>query len=268
MAYWEKKTAIVTGGSAGLGFVMAQALLHAGANVVIAARDPARLNQAAIQLDPSGERILAVACDVAQPGEADRLVQETVARFGQIDLLVNNVGRSHRGRLIDVTVEQHREFFDTNVLTAVRCSQAAIPHLEASRGHLVNIGSLASKTASRFLGAYAVSKFPLAAFSQQLRLELAETGVHVLLVCPGPLARPDAGQRYDQEAADLPESARRPGGGARIKGLDPERVARRILTACQKRQPELVLPGKARLLLILAAISPRWGDWLLRKMTS
>ena len=82
--------------------------------------------------------------------------------------------------------------------------------------------------ASRYLGAYPVSKFAVAAYTHQLRLELGPQGLHVLLVCPGPIARPDAGQRYSGEAADLPASAQKPGGGVRLKGLDPDELARRF----------------------------------------
>jgi len=264
--YWQGKAAIVTGGSAGLGLAIAQALAAAGASVMIAARDPAKLQAAVDSLQTCGD-IHGQVCDVSQQEQVDQLIAAALDRWGKIDLLVNNVGRSHRGRIVDVTPEQHAEFFETNFLTAVRCTKAALPALEKSQGHLVNIGSLAAKTASRFLGAYATSKFPLAAFSQQLRLELAETGVHVLLVCPGPIKRDDAGARYNEQAADLPDAAKQPGGGAKIKGLAPDKVALAILKACQRRTPELVMPGKARLLFTLSSWWPRLGDWVLRKMS-
>ena len=157
--------------------------------------------------------------------------------------------------------------WELNFLGLVRCTQAAAPHLIASRGHVVNIGSLAAKTASRFLGAYPASKFPVAAYSQQLRYELNPQGVHVLLVCPGPIARPDAGRRYDDQAGSLPESARRPGAGVKLKGIPPQRLIAKILRYCERRRPELVLPAKARLLFALAQLSPRLGDWIIGRMT-
>jgi short-subunit dehydrogenase len=99
-------------------------------------------------------------------------------------------------------------------------------------------------------------------------LELQPRGVHVLLVCPGPLARPDAGNRYDDQAAALPESARRPGGGARLKGIPPEKLVTKMLRYCERRKPELVMPGKARLLFAISQIAPRLGDWIVNRMTS
>jgi short-subunit dehydrogenase len=139
--------------------------------------------------------------------------------------------------------------------------------LLASRGHVVQIGSLAARVASRYLGPYPASKFPLVAYAQQLRLELGPQGLHVLLVCPGPLRRDDSGQRYDDQAEALPPEARRPGGGARLKAIDPHDLARRIARACERRQPELVVPGKARLLFALSQLWPGLGDYLLLRAT-
>ena len=166
---------------------------------------------------------------------------------------------------IETSADKFRELFELNFLSLVRCTQAAAPHLIAARGHVVNIGSLAGKSAARYLGAYPASKFPVSAYSQQLRLELGPQGLHLLLVCPGPIARLDAGQRY--EAANLPPEARQPGGGVALPGIPPEELAAKILRACERRQAELVIPGKARWLFAIAQLSPSWGDWIVRKMT-
>src|SRR5262245_15609519 len=129
------------------------------------------------------------------------------------------------------------------------------------------MGSLAAKSAARYLGAYPASKFPLSAFAQQLRLETKGTSVHILLVCPGPIARSDEGRRYDHLAQDLPAAARRPGGGVQVKGLEPSELAQRILVACERRQPELVVPAKARLLFAIAQLFPAVADHLIERWT-
>ena len=195
------------------------------------------------------------------------MVEATVARHGRLDLLVNNAGRSARGEILATSVEEFQRLLDLNFFSVVRCTQAAAPHLQRSRGHVVNIGSLSAKAATRYLGAYPVSKFAVAAYSQQLRLEWEPHGVHVLLVCPGPIVRVDAGRRYDQEAADLPESARGPGGGVQLRGIDADWLAREILRACERRQLELVVPAKARCLFAIAQLWPRLGDWILKRKT-
>lgn len=267
MSSWQSKSVLVTGASAGLGFAIAKAFAAAGAKLAIAARGEAKLAESAAKLRMLGATVLPIAADVTSQAEVENLVNRTVLEFEGLDVLVNNAGRSTRGKAIDVTPETFQEYWEINFLSAVRCTQAAAPHLLRSHGHVVNIGSLAAKTVSPFLGAYPATKFPLAAWSHQLRLETADAGLHVLLVCPGPLRRDDMGERYRAQAHDLPDAAQKPGGGVKLKGIDPDWLAQRILTACERREPELVVPWKARLLLSLAAMSPRLGDWLIRKMT-
>jgi short-subunit dehydrogenase len=172
-----------------------------------------------------------------------------------------------RGDAITTPPEKFQELWELNFLSAVRVAQAFTPALLHSRGHFVLVGSLAGKCAPRFLGAYPASKFPLAAFAQQLRMELGPQGVHTLLVSPGPIARENGDTRYTEQAANLPASASRPGGGARLKAIDPTELAKKILTACETRRPELVLPAKTKLLFALAQLWPTFGDWILRKKT-
>lgn len=266
MPYWNDKVAMVTGASSGLGRAIAMALVRAGAKVVLVARNAERLEETAAQLRAVGGQVLAASADITLQGDVDRLMAATVERFGQLDLLVNNAGRSMRGEVLATTPEEFRELLELNFIALVRCTRAAAPHLLQAKGHVVNIGSLAAKSASRFVGAYPASKHAVAAYSQQLRLELEPSGLHVLLVCPGPITREEIRQ-YVPDSSALPESARRPGGGVRVKSIAPEYLAKRILQACERRQVELVIPAKARLLFVLSQLSPRLGDWLVRKMT-
>lgn len=263
--YWREKVVLITGGSAGLGLALAKAFAQSQAKVVIVARDRDRLEQAAASLRSTGGDVLAIAADIQEDADVARLIDETVRHFGGLDVLVNNAGRSSRGTLLQTPLAEYRAQWELNFLALVRCTQAAAPQLLARRGHIVNIGSLAAKSASRFIGPYATTKFPVAAFSQQLRLELADSGVHVLLVCPGPIQRDDAAPRYATEG--LPEAAQQPGGGVKLKGIPPDDLARRVLLACERRQAELVLPKKAKILFAISQLSASWGDWLVRKMT-
>lgn len=263
---FQQKVVLITGGSAGLGLEIAKAFGRAGARVAIIGRDTERLESAKKLLMTEGAKCLAIPADVCTDEGAHKAVQETVKAFGKLDVLVNNVGQSTRGRAIDATPADFQALWETNFLSTVRMTRAAIENLRQSRGSIVNIGSLASKVGSPHIGAYAATKFPLAAYSQQLRMEMASDGVHVLLVCPGPIRRTDGGKRYEAQTANLPTSAQAPGGGVKIKGLDPAYVANQIMSACAKRKKELVLPWKARLLFAISQISAEWGDWLLLKM--
>jgi short-subunit dehydrogenase len=266
-AYWRGKAALVTGGSAGLGRALAAALALRGAKVVVAARTLEPLEAVAEDLRLRGGDVLAVPTDVTDDAQVEALFAKVKEQHGGLDLLVNCAGRSARQKVIDTSAEQFREMLEINFLSAVRCTRAAAPMLVERQGHVVNVGSLASKVAPRFLGAYPASKFALAAYSQQLRLELGPAGLHVLLVCPGPVRR-DGTRTYGAEKdAGIPDEARKPGGGARTTAIAPEALAEKILRACEKRKPELVVPWKARLLFAVAQVCPGWGDWLLRRVT-
>lgn len=266
MPHWHDKICLVTGGSAGLGLAIGRALAAAGAHAILVARRKEPLDAAVADIVARGGQATALVGDVAWQEDVDRIAAAVGAEFGRLDLLCNGAGRSTRGAILDATPEDFQQLLDVNFFATVRMTRALAPLLLSSRGHLVNIGSLASKIAAPYLGAYPASKFPVAAYSQQLRLELGPQGLHVLLVCPGPIARTDAGERYATDATgDIPPSAHLPGGGARVKAIPPDKLAADILAACEGRRPELVVPGSARWLFALSQLSASWGDWLLRR---
>ena len=243
---------------------MGQALVRSGARVLAVARGEQRLRE----VYHGAETVACFPADVTNDVQMREATEAAVTTFGRLDAVMACAGRSDRGRVEDLTAERAGDLLNLNFLGVVRTVQPALPHLLESRGHVVLIGSLASKTAGPYLGGYPSSKFPVAAYAQQLRLELGSRGLHTLLVCPGPIARSDAGSRYDAMAADLPPEARRPGGGARLEGLAPDRVVAAVLKACRKRRAELILPAKARWLFVLQQLSPTLGDWLVKKMTT
>jgi uncharacterized protein len=267
MSYWQDKTCLVTGASAGLGLAVSKALASRGANVVMNARTAATLSNAMNSLKQAGGKAVAIPGNVTSHGDVDKLAREVRSEFGGLDLLCNCAGQSTRGAILDTTPEDFQKLWEVNFLATVGMTRAFAPMLLERRGHLVNIGSLASKVAPRYYGGYPASKFAVAAYSQQLRLEIGPQGLHVLLVCPGPIARKEESPRYAVNSPGVPESAQQPGGGAKLSRIDPDRLAERILSSCEKRQAELIVPGKVRLLLALGALSPKWGDWLLKKST-
>lgn len=267
MTYWQDKVALVTGGSSGLGRVITESFARAGAKVVIVGLEAPAVQTAAEELQRTGTEVLGLHANITCQEDVDRLFGQALERFGRLDVLVNNAGRSMRGKVLDTTPEQFRDLMELNLIALVRCTRAAVPHLLKQRGHVVNIGSLAAKSAARWVGAYPATKHAVAAYSQQLRLELEPEGLHVLLVCPGPIARDDPRLYPLEGLEDVPESARRPGAGVKVKAIQPQDLGRAILEACRRRQPELVLPAKARLLFALSQLSPRLGDWLVRRKT-
>jgi uncharacterized protein len=266
MHFFRDKVVLVTGGSSGLGRTIAEEFAAAGANVAIVGLETDALAQAADALNRDVD-VLPLVADLTRQDDVDRAVQTVIDRFGRLDVLVNAAGRTGRGKAVETSPEQFRDLMELNFLAAVRCTRAAVPHLVPRRGHLVNIGSLAAKTASRWLGAYPATKFALAAYTQQLRLELGPEGLHVLLVCPGPVARKE-NRLYPLDGLEgVPARARRPGGGARTRTIDPQWLAREILRACEDRRAELVVPLKARWLFALSQLWPTLGDRILLRNT-
>ena len=122
----------------------------------------------------------------------------------------------------------------------------------------MNISSLGGKSAATYLGAYNASKFALNAYSQQLRLELGPQGLHVLLVCPVLWRTARFGRTTPSTCRTSPNRPANRGGGVKTRLIEPEWLARRIVRACQRRDPELVVPGKARLLLPCSNCFPGW----------
>jgi short-subunit dehydrogenase len=268
MTYWQDKVCVIAGGSAGLGFSIGRALTERGARVVLTARRQDVLDAAVAELTAAGGKVVGIVGDMAWQEDVDRIAVDVAERFGRVDMLCNCAGRSTRGLVLETAPEDFQQLLDANFMTTVRATRAFAPALLSSRGHLVNVGSLASKLAPRFTGAYPVSKFAVAAYTQQLRQELTDQGLHVMLVCPGPFKRDDNGRRYAAESAGVPAAAQAPGAGAHLKTLDPDEMAVRILKACEQRQPELVVPTRVRWLCAIMQLWPAWGDRLLRRSTS
>jgi len=163
MSYWKDKIVLVTGGSSGLGRVIADGFGRAGAKIIIAGLESDAVQKAAAEMQAVGYDALGIQADITQQADVDRLFADAIRHYGKLDVLVNNAGRSMRGKVLDTTPEQFRELMELNLIALVRCTRAAAPHLLAARGHIVNIGSLAAKSASRWVGAYPATKHAVAA---------------------------------------------------------------------------------------------------------
>lgn len=266
------KTAVVSGGSSGLGLAISRMLLARGYSLTILGRDAGRLAAAQETLlngTVDSARLQTCAADASSPADLKIALDSHLDQFGRLDVLVNVVGRSDRGRIESLDLMVLRELFEANVITALVCSQACLPALRQTHGVIVNIGSLASRVAPRFLGGYVIAKHALAGMTRQMRLECEPDGVHVGLVCPGPIASSRPPDRYGvEDNSDIPASASEPGGGAKLKLLSPEAVAAAVMQCIEKREIEIILPAKTRLLMGIGAISPRLADWILSRKSA
>ena len=263
MNQWKDKVVVITGGSSGLGVALARQFATVGARVVCLARGQEQLQATVEELAGTGS-VQSIVADVTDDQSVSNAVASIMDSHGQIDVWINNVGKSLRIALADATVANFEDLMQVNFYSAVRCTRAVTDALERSGGSLINIGSLASKTGWPFVSPYSTSKHALAAYHHQLRLE-GPAAVHYLLVCPGPIRRADSETRYAEQAAGLPDGVAKPGAGAKVKGIDPNELAEKIRIACEKRKLELVMPWKARIAFALSQLSPWLGDKLLKK---
>ncbi|MDQ7800640.1 MAG: SDR family oxidoreductase [Armatimonadota bacterium] len=184
------RVAVVTGGSRGLGLEIAEGLGEAGARVVVAARRAQWLGPAEDHLRARGIEVSAVACDVADPEQARRLVQGAVDRFGRLDVLVNNAGVSWGAPLEEMPLERWRHVLDVNLTGTFLVTQAAVPVMKAAGwGRIVNVASVAGLVGSpaEILDAvgYAASKGGVVALTRDLAVKLAPFGITVNAVAPG-----------------------------------------------------------------------------------
>jgi NAD(P)-dependent dehydrogenase (short-subunit alcohol dehydrogenase family) len=177
--------AIVTGGSKGIGFAIAKAFVAKGMQVALAARKDDELQKAASELG-SRANVHTVRADIRNPADAERMVRETVQRFGGLDVLVNNAGIGRFTLAADMAIDEWRDVIDTNLSAVFYCCRAAIPEMKRrGAGYIVNISSLAGKNPFAGGGAYCASKSGLNAFSEALMQELRHDNIRVSYVLPG-----------------------------------------------------------------------------------
>jgi NAD(P)-dependent dehydrogenase (short-subunit alcohol dehydrogenase family) len=184
------KAAVVTGGSRGIGYAIAHALVQEGASVVITGREPSHLEQARGKLEAAGPgRVEARRADVRQYSEVDNAIGAAVSRFGGLDILVNNAGVGVFANVADMTPVQWSEVMDTNLTGVFNACHAALPHMRRrGGGFIINISSLSGKNPFGGAAAYCASKAGLNAFSEALMQEVRYDDVRVSYVMPGSVA--------------------------------------------------------------------------------
>ena len=192
MSELDGRAAIVTGGSRGIGYAIAAALVAGGSRVAITGRNPAHLESAAKRLREAARGaadVITIAGDVGRARDAAEAIDQTVRRFGGLDILINNAGIGTFGNVADMSVEAWDTLIQTNLSGVFYCSHAAIPHLKRrGGGWIINISSLAGKNPFAGGAAYCASKAALNAFSEALMQEVRYDNIRVTCVMPGSVA--------------------------------------------------------------------------------
>jgi NAD(P)-dependent dehydrogenase (short-subunit alcohol dehydrogenase family) len=253
----EGRTAIVTGGSRGLGFALARELLDRGARVAICARGEEQLERARQRLAEHGE-VVAVPCDVADPDRVAELVAVTTERLGSVDVLINNAGVIAVGPVETQTIDDFEEMMAIHLGGLLNCTFAVLPQMLARHeGRIANITSIGGKISVPWLLPYNTSKFAAVGFSQGLRAELAGSGVQVTTVIPGLMRTGSYLAAYFKgERAELEYSLFTPLSVTPASTIAATRAARRIVGALRRGDPELTLTLHAKLAARASGVAP------------
>jgi NAD(P)-dependent dehydrogenase (short-subunit alcohol dehydrogenase family) len=216
------RTALVTGAGAGIGRAIALRLARDAWAVAVNDLDAGRAAAVAEEVAAAGGQAVAVVADVGDREAARRMVAETLAALGEIDLLVNNAGICRLGAVVDFPEADWRETFRVNVDGVFFACQAVLPHLLARRrGSIVTVASWSGKAGAPYFGPYCASKFAVIGLTQSLAKEVAAHGVRVNAVCPGIVAGTEMRARIDEASRALG----RPTSAERVAGIPMGRLA-------------------------------------------
>jgi NAD(P)-dependent dehydrogenase (short-subunit alcohol dehydrogenase family) len=251
-AGYAHKTVVVTGAAGGLGRALCQQFSAAGANVAALDLDEAALGSLCAQL-AGADRALGIGCDVTDQAACEAAMQQIIARFGGIDLLINNAGIAHRSRFDATEVAVIRRVMEVNFFGAVHCTHAALAALTERRGQIVAISSIAGFSPLLGRVGYSASKHALHGFFDSLRSEVEDEGVAVTIVCPAFIATGIDRAALGGDGQPAPEPRTTVG-----KEMTPQDMASRIFTAVSLRR-ELFLPTPlARLSWWISRLAPRF----------
>ena len=252
--YFKDKVAIVTGASSGIGLATATLLAKYKAKVVLAARSEDKLNELSRELSRQTE-VLSVKTDVSVESDCRNLIEQTIARFGRIDILINNAGISMRAMFKDLDLDVIRRLMDVNFWGTVYCTKYALPYLLESKGSVVGVISTAGYKGLPGRTGYSASKFAINGFLDTLRSEHLYDGLHVMIYAPGFTA---SNIRKTALMADGSMQGETPRGEGKM--MTSEKVGMIMLNHIRRRSRRATLTFTSKLLLVLTRLFPTITD--------
>jgi short-subunit dehydrogenase len=253
----REKAVLITGGSRGLGLVLARHICARGGNVALIARDSDELIRAKADLARYGTIVLTIECDLLDNEQIRSAGRRVIDRFGKIDILINNAGIIEVGPLEHLSREDFERAMQLHFWAPYELISQIVPEMRMwGGGRIVNISSIGGKIAVPHLASYSASKFALTGFSDAVRAELAQDNIHVTTVAPGMMrtgshVNAHFKGNHDDEFAWFSASA-----GAPLISMSADRAARKILAACRRGQPSLTLTFAARTAIVGHALFP------------
>lgn len=220
------KVALITGASSGIGEATALVLAGAGSRVAIAARRADRLDALAERIAKAGGEALKIKADVTDKNEVTSMIDKVVAEWGHLDILVNNAGQMLLSPLAEARSDDLRHMVELNLIALMEITRIALPHLKRSRGHIVNVASIAGRVANSGASGYAATKFGVVGFSEAVRREVYSDKVRVTVIEPG-LVMTELGDHITNEDMKAGLEKRK----ETMEGLEAEDIAAAVLYA-------------------------------------
>jgi dehydrogenase/reductase SDR family member 7B len=256
----KDKVVIITGGSSGIGKGCAEVFGKAGAKIVISGRNEKNLNDTIQELKKKNIDAMTVNADVSIEKDNQKLVNETITRYGSIDVLINNAGISMRGLFEETDLDVIRKVMDINFYGTLYATKYALPYILKSKGSIVSISSIAGIRGLPARTGYSASKFAIQGFMEALRTELLKKDVHVLVACPGFTASNIRNTALAKDGSKQGESPR-----DESSMMSAEEVAEAILNAVIKRKRDIVLTTQGKLTVFLNKWFPGFMDGMVYK---
>jgi short-subunit dehydrogenase len=248
---------VITGGSRGLGFAIAQEFAGRGAKLVICGRDAEILHEAEQRLLAMRTEVLAVQCDIAQQYEAENLIRQATERFGRVDVLVNNAGQIAVGPIESQTIGDFQDAMNTMFWGIVYTTMAALPQMmQRASGNIVNITSIGGKVAVPHLIPYCSAKFAAVGFSEGIHAELAKNNIKVTTVVPGLMRTGSHANAVFKGDHQKEYSWFSLGATLPVSAMDAHRAARRIVDATARGAAEITLSVPAKALALAHGVAP------------
>jgi NAD(P)-dependent dehydrogenase (short-subunit alcohol dehydrogenase family) len=262
------KVVVVTGGSRGLGFALARSLVRAGALVTIFARDEDELARARELLLAEGRVVDVVVCDVRAREQVDEAIERVVARYGRLDVLINNAGVIEVAPFLDLTLDDFREAMETHFWGPLYTSLAALPHMRAQKaGRIVNVSSIGGLFAAPHLAAYSASKFALNGLSQAMTAELAQYGITTTTVCPGLMRTGSPDHATFKGRNTLEYLWFTVGDSLPFTSVSVEGAVARIIDGVRRGETNIVITTQAKMAKTLNALFPETMNYALAQTT-
>lgn len=261
-------TLLITGASQGIGKATALLFAKKGYDMVLAARNPEKLEAVAQAVRASGQKALAVPTDVSDRAQVEALIQTALTHYNSIDVLVNNAGICMTAPMENTSLEDWQKIINVNLWGYIYTVQALLPHFLARQaGTIVNVGSFGGKVPLPNMTAYCTTKYAVTGFTETLRLELEPQGIHVCGVHPG-VTNSDFLERAIFRGEDSGETARQQMQQVLNSPLtnEPEDVAKAIFNVVQHPQAEVVV-GATAIATTAHRLLPSLTQWLFQPAT-